>query len=180
MPLRTLLTLRTRSPVRRLTTTRLMSSLPTQQQAWILANPPTGPVQSDTFELVTRPLPALGDDDVLVRVDYISNDPTQRNWIAKGTGSVKQGDVFKASALGTVLASKSKWKEGQFVIGTFGWVDYGVFPASAVQREVQQLPGRPAIALGILGTTGATAYHGIFDILDVNPEHTVVVSGAAG
>lgn len=167
---------------RRLSTTaRIMTSLPTQQRAWTLANPPTGPVQADTFKLETRPLPALEDDSVLLRIDYLSNDPAQRNWIAKDSGSVKQGDVFKANALATVVKSNSpKWKEGQVVIGYFGWVDYAVVPAASIQREAPQLPGRPAIALGMLGSTGATAYHGIMDILDIKPEHTVVVSGAAG
>jgi NADPH-dependent curcumin reductase CurA len=169
------------SPIRRLSTTARIMALPTQQRAWIVANQPSGPIQPDTFKVETRPLPGLGDDSVLLRVDYISNDPTQRNWIAKGSNHVKQGDVFSSSALATVIKSNSpKWKEGQLVIGYFGWVDYTVVPATAIQREVQQLPGRPAIALGVLGATGATAYHGIMDILDVQPEHTVVVSGAAG
>lgn len=163
------------------TISRIMSALPTQQKVWVLANPPSGQVQPDTFELKTRDLPQLGDDQVLLRVDYLSNDPTQRNWIAKDTGSVKKGDVFRAGGLATVLASKSpKWKEGQFVTGYFNWVDYTVVPASAIQREVPKLPGRPAAALGILGSTGFTAYHGIFNILQVKPEHTVVVSGSAG
>ncbi|KLT44652.1 NAD(P)-binding protein [Cutaneotrichosporon oleaginosum] len=156
-------------------------SLPTQQRVWVVANPPTGPVQPDTFKIETRPLPALGDDSVLLRVDYLSNDPTQRNWIAKDTGTVKQGQVFRSNALATVLKSTSaKWAEGQLVVGYFGWVDYAVVPASSVAGEARQLPGRPAIALGMLGSTGATAYHGIMDVLDVQPEHTVVVSGAAG
>lgn len=175
------LTRNSATALRRLHTTARVMSLPTQQKAWILANPPTGAVQPDTFALVTRDLPALADDSVLLRVDYLSNDPTQRNWISAKDGIVAKGEDFKASGLATVIESKSpKYKAGQVVIGYFGWVDYAVVPAAAIQREAPQLPGRPAIALGILGATGATAYHGVFNVLDVKPEHTVVISGAAG
>lgn len=157
------------------------AALPTQQRAWLLANPPTGAIQPDTFTLTTRPLPPLTDDHLLLRVDYLSNDPTQRNWIAAGTGSVKKGDVFKASGLATVLESRSeKWKKGQLVFGYFNWVDYAVVPASTVTREAMTLPGSPAVGLGVLGNTGCTAYYGVFDVLGVKKEHTVVVSGAAG
>lgn len=37
-----------------------------------------------------------------------------------------------------------------------------------------------AASLSVLGMVSVTAYQGIFEILDVKPEHTVVISGAAG
>jgi hypothetical protein len=38
----------------------------------------------------------------------------------------------------------------------------------------------PAVALGVLGVTGMTAYFGLFDVGRPGPGDTVVVSGAAG
>lgn len=46
--------------------------------------------------------------------------------------------------------------------------------------DSRELPGKPYASLSVLGMVSVTAYQGIFDILDVKPEHTVVVSGAAG
>ena len=60
---------------------------PTQTRQWILSNKPTnlpelsGPNQ--TFTLKTASLPSLKDDHVLIKSLYVSNDPTQRGWIAK-------------------------------------------------------------------------------------------------
>lgn len=62
--------------------------LPTQQRAWILANPPTGPLEADTFSLETRPIPELKDGEVLVQVEYLSNDPAQRGWMQKNADPV--------------------------------------------------------------------------------------------
>lgn len=61
-----------------------MTSLPTQQKVWILAHKVTMDVPPDTFDLETRPLPELHEGQVLVRIDYISNDPSQRTRIQEG------------------------------------------------------------------------------------------------
>ncbi|TXT12923.1 hypothetical protein VHUM_01324 [Vanrija humicola] len=163
-------------------------SLPTQQRAWILANPPAGEIQKDTFELVTRDLPELKDGEILVQVESLSNDPAQRGWIQKDqdperaySPPVQKGDIVRATAIGKVLKSRSdKWQEGQRVVGSWGWTDYAVAPASAVQFAAIDLPGKPTASLSVLGMVAVTAYHGLFDVLDLKPEHTIIVSGAAG
>lgn len=38
----------------------------------------------------------------------------------------------------------------------------------------------PNASLSVLGMSSVTAHQGIFDILDVKPEHVVLISGAAG
>lgn len=57
-----------------------------QTRQWILQNKPyVVPVlegEDATFKLVTRDLPALSDNKVLLRVIYFSNDPAQRCWIS--------------------------------------------------------------------------------------------------
>lgn len=42
------------------------------------------------------------------------------------------------------------------------------------------LPGLQAASLSILGAPTQTAYHGIMDVLNVQPEHTVTITNAAG
>lgn len=63
-------------------------SAPTEQKVWILANPPAGKFEKDTFKLETRPLAELKDGEVLVKVEYLSNDPAQRGWMQKDVDPV--------------------------------------------------------------------------------------------
>lgn len=111
--------------------------------------------------------------------------------------------MVRSPAIGEVLASKSgKWKEGQRVTGFFGWTEYAVVKEEEITREaayVDQVPVDPLslharsrharsnvkgqsewISLGALGLTGLTAWAGAFDVCHIKPEHTVLVSGAAG
>jgi NADPH-dependent curcumin reductase CurA len=50
-----------------------------QTRQWILANPPYGEIQLEgenaVFELNTTTLPTPGQDEVLVKTLYLSNDP---------------------------------------------------------------------------------------------------------
>ena len=46
------------------------------RQVLLRSRPDGLPKQSD-FDVISSPLPTLADDEVLVRVDYLSVDPTQ-------------------------------------------------------------------------------------------------------
>jgi NADPH-dependent curcumin reductase CurA len=50
-----------------------------QTRQWILANPPAGEINlkgdNAVFKLETKTLPAPGQDEVLVKTLYLSNDP---------------------------------------------------------------------------------------------------------
>lgn len=63
-------------------------SVPKEQNVWIVNENPAAEVQPDTFKLVTKPIPELKDGEVLVKVEFISNDPAQRGWIQKGADPV--------------------------------------------------------------------------------------------
>lgn len=63
-------------------------STPTQQHVYILANPPTAEIQSDTFKYETRDLPEVGDGQLLVQIESLSNDPAQRTWMQKDADPV--------------------------------------------------------------------------------------------
>lgn len=136
----------------------------------------------------TNPLPTLKDDQVLLRVLYLSNDPAQRGWIGKDinperlyTAPVYPGDVMRAGAVAKVLESKSpKLPKGKLCMATTGWTEYAVLDAEEC-KPLEELPGlSPTHYLGAFGLTGLTAYYGIKEIVRVGPGDTVVVSGAAG
>jgi len=104
-------------------------SVPTQQHIWTLAAPPSTSITKDNFKLETRPLPALSAGQVLVRVEYLSNDPVTR-LILSGSPA---GAPIGTASIGTVVQSSSqKYKAGDRVCGQFGWADYVVVPEAGI------------------------------------------------
>ncbi|MDE2156161.1 MAG: NADP-dependent oxidoreductase [Xanthomonadaceae bacterium] len=147
---------------------------------------PEGPVQRDNFDLVEQPVPELNEGEVLVRVLYISMDPTNRVWmrdIPQYLPPVAIGEVMRALGLGRVVASRSShYAVGDLVQGITGWQDYLLLHDSA--KGYVRLPADPGIPLptllGAAGMSGVTAYYGMTDIAPVQPGETLVVSAAAG
>jgi len=119
-----------------------------------------------------------------VRNSYLSLDPTNRIW-ASGAQSylpaMKLGEVMRGVTLGEVIASRDAGVQiGACVTGLLGWQDYAVVRASAVQ-VLQCDPRRPMTDyLGVMGSTGLTAYFGLLDVGMPRSGETVVVSAAAG
>lgn len=109
-------------------------ALRNSQRIWILNKAPTGPITSETFRLETRPLPALTKGQLLVQVQYISNDPVQRTFIAAGPKAIiKPGSPLRSSGVAKVLESQSsKYKVGDRVFGPFGWTDFSVVDESVI------------------------------------------------
>ena len=168
-------------------------SSPKSSQQWILSTKPTHLPElsgsNQTFKLVEKDLPNLKDDQLLVKTLYLSNDPAQRGWISKGvnpdrlyTLPVKEGTPMHARGLCEVLESTSEnFKKGDTVLGSCGWTEYSVLDAKACQPAPELPAGLSKTHyLGALGLTGLTAYYGLKVVSEAKPEHTVVVSGAAG
>jgi NADPH-dependent curcumin reductase CurA len=152
-----------------------------------LRHRPEGLVRREDFELVRQPVGELGDGEILVRVLYISMDPTNRVWmrdIPQYMPPVAIGEVMRAGGIGRVVKSRSaQFNEGDLVQGFVGWQDCFVFNESAANTYVR-LPADPAMPLprllGACGTSGVTAYYGLTDIAPVAAGETLVVSAAAG
>jgi NADPH-dependent curcumin reductase CurA len=152
---------------------------------FLLRNRPQGRIGEDTFELVEEPVPEIKDGEALVRVEWISLDPTNRGWIgAEATylPPVGIGEVMRGLGLGHVVASKHEgYTEGQLVQGLTGWQEWAVASDAAPLMPVAEIEGvSPSFYLGVLGMTGLTAWVGINDIGRPQPGETVVVSAAAG
>jgi hypothetical protein len=144
-------------------------------------------VKREDFELSSQPLGELRDGEVLVRVLYISMDPTNRVWmrdIPQYMPPVAIGEVMRAVGIGRVVESRSPhFNEGDLIQGLVGWQDYLVVHESAANAYVR-LPADPGIPLptllGACGMSGVTAYYGLTDIAPVEAGETLVVSAAAG
>lgn len=159
--------------------------MPDRNRRFLLRERPSGRIGPNTFELSEEAVPEIEDGEALVRVDWISLDPTNRTWINDTPTylpPVGIGEVMRAAGLGEVVASKNpNYPVGQIVQGLVGWQEYVVASDSAPLFAVDVADGvSPSAYLGALGMTGLTAWIGIRDISKPRPGETVVVSAAAG
>jgi NADPH-dependent curcumin reductase CurA len=156
----------------------------TTNRRWLLTQRPTGLIADECFRFVEEPAPDIADGEVLVRVLYLSCDPTQRGWLARDTylPAVKIGEVVRSGGVGRVVASKNTaFAVGDLVNGLVGWQDYAVLGGPGMFPLAKLPPGVPIpLAMSALGLTGLTAYFGLLEVGRPNAGETVVVSGAAG
>ena len=156
----------------------------TTSRQFRLAARPVGEVKASDWHLVEVPEPLPADGEFAVEVTHISVDPAMRGWMNAGRSyvpPVEIGEVMRAGALGRVIASRHpRFAEGDVVYGVFGVQEHAVSDGSGVHR-IEPIEGVSAAAhLGVLGTSGMTAYFGLLDVGRVREGDTVLVSGAAG
>ena len=158
------------------------------QRQWLLARRPSGMVAESDFELVERPVPAMGPEEVLARVRYLSFEPAMRGWMddrESYVAPVKLGAPMRAPGLAEVVASNDPaYAPGDLVFGMFSWSEFvtGRWSSETAGRGYRQVNRDLPVEmlLGPLGTTGMTAYVGMLDVGRPVAGDTVVVSGAAG
>jgi len=158
-----------------------MSNMNTQ---CLLAARPEGVFKKTDFEIKETAIPDLEDGQILVRVIYLSLDPTQRVWAQADSylPKVEIGAVMRSFGLGVVEASNNdRYAEGDIVQGMTGWQSHLVTDGKGYTKLPPMPSGIPlTTALGPLGMTGITAYFGLLDIGKPQEGETLVVSGAAG
>lgn len=154
-----------------------------KNKQFLLKSRPVGKPTRDNWDYVENDVPELTDNQVLIRVDYISLDPAMRGWMNEGKSyiePVQLGAVMRAGTVGQVLKSTdSKFAEGDYVYGHCGVQQYAVVGTPGLHKI------DPALApleryLGVLGMPGMTAYFGLLDTGLPKAGETLVVSGAAG
>jgi NADPH-dependent curcumin reductase CurA len=150
---------------------------------WLLAERPSGLFTKENFELKQVMMPDLEDEQFLVKVIYLSLDPTQRMWAQMDTylPAVAKGEVMRSLGMGVVVRSRNPaFKEGDVVQGMTGWQTHTVTDG----RGFSQVPWKSGLPLaaymGPLGMTGITAYFGLMDIGKPEKGETLLVSAAAG
>jgi NADPH-dependent curcumin reductase CurA len=148
-----------------------------------LATRPTGLPTDETWALEEVELPAPGDGQFIVKVDHISLDPAMRGWlndVRSYLPPVQIGEVMRAGVTGTVVESlHPDFAVGDAVTGTLGVTEYALTDGTGVRKIVTSVAG-PATWLGALGMPGLTAYHGLYEVGEMKPGETVLVSAAAG
>ena len=137
------------------------------------------------LQLVESPIPELKDGQALLKVKYLSMDPTMRIWIAVDSylPAVAIGEVMRAFGFAEILDSRNTdYKKGDRVMGLTGLQDYAVLDSSNA-RTFQKVPKIPFVSdtafLGVLGINGLTAFFGM-EIAQPKKGETLVVSAAAG
>ena len=147
-----------------------------------LAARPVGLPPPTDFAYEEQPVRDPGEGELLVKVRYISLDPAMRGWmndVRSYVPPIKLGEVFRAIAIGDVVASNDPaFTPGDHVTGMFGVQEY----ATVAAKDVTKVPPVAALPvfLSTLGMPGLTAYFGLLDVGKPEPGQTVVVSAAAG
>ncbi|HEY7004879.1 MAG TPA: NADP-dependent oxidoreductase, partial [Sphingomicrobium sp.] len=152
-------------------------------RAWHLKSRPQGTPTADNFELKEIELPPLGDGMIRVRNEWLSVDPYMRgrmNDVKSYVPPFQVGEPMDGGAVGEVVESNADgFAPGDTVLHMGGWRDEAVVPARTA-TNLPDLGARPEQFLGILGTTGATAYFGLLDAASAKEGDVAFVSAAAG
>lgn len=150
----------------------------------LLNERPSGRTDERTFRTDDEAVPEPGPDQAVARVTHLSIDPTIRTWMNDAPGylpPIGLGEVIRSGGLGEIVASNSsRYQVGDTVFGMTGWQEYALVGKGATGATVLPEGLDPSAALGVLGTTGMTAYFGLIDVGRVKEGDVVVVSGAAG
>jgi len=156
--------------------------MPISRQWLLNAHPRGRPVTANDFRLVSRDIAGPAEGQLLLCTRYLGFDPAQKGWmenIADYVAPMAIGDVMRGSAISEVVESRhADFAPGDLVIGTTGWTEWHRSDGSGLDKVTTALP--PTAALSILGTTGLTAWCGLFKSGKPRPGDTVLVSGAAG
>lgn len=150
---------------------------------FLLAARPQGEPKPSDWQLVEKPIDAIADRQIAVKIEYISLDPAMRGWMNDSKSYVEPvpiGSLMRAIVVGRVTESKDPgFVVGDYVSGMGGVQQHYVGSANGFTKV------DPALApleryLSVLGMPGMTAYFGFLDTGLPKEGETVVVSGAAG
>ncbi|MFJ9690829.1 NADP-dependent oxidoreductase [Kitasatospora sp. NPDC101183] len=150
---------------------------------WHLTARPVGEPKDSDVALATATVPDPGPGQVVVRNDHLSVDPYMRGRMNEGESYIPPfalGEAMTGSAVGTVVASQApEIPVGATVTHFLGWREYALLGAGDVQLVDPELAPAQAY-LGVLGTTGLTAWASLTEVAPVQEGDVVFVSGAAG
>src|ERR1019366_5305370 len=93
---------------------------------YLLATRPVGLADATTVQLDdSTPVPEPAEGQALIRVRYLSIDPTIRTWMDDAPGYLPPigiGEVVRGGGIGEVVSSRSdRYRPGDLVFGMTGW-----------------------------------------------------------
>ncbi len=120
---------------------------------------------------------------IRVRNRWLSVDPYMRgrmNDVKSYVPPFQLGEPMDGGAVGEVVESRADgFEPGDVVLHMGGWRDEAVVSGRTAMK-LPDLGADPRQFLGVLGTTGATAYFGLLDAASAKEGDVVFVSAAAG
>lgn len=151
----------------------------------VLARRPEGEPTDDCFRVETVELPELEDNQILIKVNWLSLDPYMRprmNDMKSYAKPLQIGDVMTGESTGVVLESKSdKYRPGDHVAAHLGWQSHIVADAdNPAVMPVDLANGSLSAHLGVVGMPGRTAYFGLQEVGKPQAGETLVVAAASG
>jgi NADPH-dependent curcumin reductase CurA len=154
---------------------------------WRVAARPEGNVKPSDFQYAETDIPSPGDGEFLLKTLYLGLAPVMRMYM-QGTGAAGErplqiGDVIHGRGVAQVVESRHPdYRPGDIVQGQCGWQTWKVSKGTPQERFfVCRDYGLPyALAAGVLGMTGLSAWGGFIDCARPGAGKLVVVSGAAG
>lgn len=154
----------------------------TNRQWQIVERPLDREVRDSDFRLVDGEVREPGPGEVLVRTDFLGFDPAMKGWIenrANYAAPTTVGQVVPSRGAGEVLVSNTpSLQPGDRVYGMLGWQELATVPAAVIEKAEE--PDLLSAHLGVLGSTGMTAFLGLKSIGRPFPGDVLVVTGAAG
>lgn len=150
-----------------------------------LAQRPVGEPGDECFGFREVDIPELADNQVLIRVCWLSLDPYMRgrmNDMKSYADPLQIGDVITGESTGVVIKSTSaEYAEGDTVAAHMGWQTHIV--ASADDPRLMRVDlnnGTLSAHLGVVGMPGRTAYFGLTEVGKPQSGETLVVAAASG
>ncbi len=144
---------------------------------------PTGLPSTEHFAMREVPVIPPQAGEVLLDMLYVSVDPAMRVWIGENPGYMEPvaiGEVMRGGGIGRVAASRCDgFQPGDLVQGRPGWQSRPTLRGEHLQKLDLNL-GHALDWIGPLGSTGLTAYFGLFEIGEMRPNDIVLISAAAG
>ncbi|MHA4854683.1 zinc-binding dehydrogenase [Rhodococcus sp. MSC1_016] len=180
-------------------------TLPKTMKRWVYSQPMiNSKVTPEQFALVETPMPQPAEGEALVQVKVMGIHPRVRISMAPG-GTLQLGQSETDFACAVVVQSRNPLlQEGDVIACQTGWQDYalvssasgpvGYAPPSAAVKElngtnsqwtyvyrpwlVTQFPAEDLI--GLMGTTGLTAYFGMREVGPLMPGDAVAAAAVTG
>jgi hypothetical protein len=154
-----------------------------KSQTILLKNRPEGKPQNSDFEITETEIGNLDNDQVKLKLTYVSVDPYLRGRMRDQKSYIEPfqlNEPLVSTAVGQVVESKSdKFKKGDTVFGMLQWKEQQIADVKGLNK-IEESDISDTAYLGILGLTGMTAYLGLNEIGKPKKGETLLVSGAAG
>jgi len=157
-----------------------MAQTETLNRKLVLSVRPEGEPTLDTLRLDKEIVPSVGDNQMLLRTEYLSLDPYMRGRMSDEpsyAAPVEVGDVMVGGTVAQVVKSKiAGFSVGDWVLSSNGWQDYALSDGEGVVN----LGSSPKHLSWTLGMPGFTAWAGLTQIGKPKPGETIVVAAATG